>query len=93
MPAQSVAQMIRTFNNSRKNNRLYVRLVSVGPGAIVEGESLPALPPSVLAVIEADRQGGSFVPLRNAVIGEWEIPTDVAVLGSRQLTIAVEPSR
>jgi SpoIVB peptidase S55 len=93
MPAQSVAQMIRTFNNSRKNNRLYVRLVSAGPGAIVEGESLPALPPSVLAVLEADRNGGSFVPLRNAVIGEWEIPTDVAVLGSRQLTIAVEPSR
>ena len=93
MPAQSVAQMIRTFNNSRKNNRLYVRLVSAGPGAIVEGESLPALPPSVLAVLEADRNGGSFVPLRNAVIGEWEIPTDVAVLGSRQLSIAVEPSR
>jgi SpoIVB peptidase S55 len=93
MPAQSVAQMIRTFNKSRKNNRLYVRLVSAGPGAIVEGESLPALPPSVLAVLEADRNGGSFVPLRNAVIGEWEIPTDVAVLGSRQLSIAVEPSR
>jgi hypothetical protein len=93
MPAQSVAQMIRTFNNSRKNNRLYVRLVSAGPGAMVEGESLPALPPSVLAVLEADRNGGSFVPLRNAVIGEWEIPTDVAVLGSRQLSIAVEPSR
>jgi SpoIVB peptidase S55 len=93
MPAQSVAQMIRTFNNSRKNNRLYVRLVSAGPGAIVEGESLPALPPSVLAVLEADRNGGSFVPLRNAVIGEWEIPTDVAVLGSRQLSIAIEPSR
>jgi SpoIVB peptidase S55 len=93
MPAQSVAQMIRTFNNSRKNNRFYVRLVSAGPGAIVEGESLPALPPSVLAVLEADRNGGSFVPLRNAVIGEWEIPTDVAVLGSRQLSIAVEPSR
>ncbi|MGH9313211.1 MAG: SpoIVB peptidase S55 domain-containing protein [Vicinamibacterales bacterium] len=93
MPAQSVAQMIRTFNNSRKNNRLYVRLISVGPGAVVEGESLPALPPSVLAVLEADRNGGSFVPLRNAVIGEWEIPTDVAVLGSRQLSIAVEPSR
>jgi hypothetical protein len=93
MPSQSVAQMIRSFNNSKKNNRLYVRLIGVGPGAVVEGESLPALPPSVLAVLEADRNGGSFVPLRNAVIGEWEIPTDVAVLGSRQLSIAVEPSR
>jgi hypothetical protein len=93
MPPQSVAQMIRTFNNSRKNNRLYVRLITPGPGAVVEGETLPALPPSVLAVLESDRNGGSFVPLRNAVIGEWEIPTDVAVVGSRQLSIVVEPSR
>jgi hypothetical protein len=93
MPPQSVAQMIRTFNNSRKNNRLYVRLITAGPGAVVEGETLPALPPSVFAVLEADRNGGSFVPLRNAIIGEWEIPTDVAVVGSRQLSIAVEPSR
>lgn len=93
MPPQSVAQMIRTFNNSRKNNRLYVRLIVAGQGAVVEGETLPALPPSVLAVLESDRNGGSFVPLRNAVIGEWEIPTDVAVVGSRQLSIAVEPSR
>jgi hypothetical protein len=93
MPPQSVAQMIRTFNNSRKNNRLYVRLIAAGPGAVVEGETLPALPPSILAVLESDRNGGSFVPLRNSVIGEWEIPTDVAVVGSRQLSIVVEPSR
>jgi hypothetical protein len=93
MPPQSVAQMIRTINGSRKNNRLYVRLIGAGPGAVVDGETLPALPPSVLAVLEADRNGGSFVPLRNAVIGEWDIPTDLAVVGSRQLSIVVEPAR
>jgi hypothetical protein len=93
MPPQSVAQMIRTFNTSRKNNRLYVRLISAGSGAVVEGETLPGLPSSVLAVLEADRNGGSFMPLRNAVIGEWEIPTDAAVVGSRQLSIALEPAR
>jgi hypothetical protein len=93
MPPQSIAQMIRTFNNSRKNNRLYVRLISPGAGAVVDGETLPGLPPSVLAVLEADRNGGSFVPLRNAVIGEWEIPIDHAVVGSRQLAISIEPAR
>jgi hypothetical protein len=88
---QSIALMIKALNEARKNNRVYVRLISGSPGAIVDGETLPALPPSVLAVFEGDRNGGSFVPLRNAAIGEWEIETDHAVSGSRVLTITVEP--
>jgi hypothetical protein len=87
--AQSVDQLIRVFNSTRKNNRLYVRLIRPAPGAVVDGETLPALPPSVLAVLEADRSGGSFSPLRNAIVGAWEFPTDHAVVGSRLLTIDV----
>lgn len=92
-PAQpeSVAQMIRTLNTSRRNNRLYVRLVADEPGAVVQGESLPALPPSVLAVLEAERNGGSFAPLRNAILGEWELQSDKAVTGSRVLTVRLDP--
>jgi hypothetical protein len=90
LDAQSIAQMIRVFNNTRKNNRLYVRLISQAPGAVVDGETLPALPPSVLAVYEADRNGGTFSPLRNAIIGEWEFPTDYAVVGSRMLTLTID---
>ena len=52
--------------------------------------NLAALPPSVLAVMEADRSGGSFRPLQSAVLGEWEIPTDLAVSGSRTLTLPLE---
>jgi hypothetical protein len=87
---QSVAQMIKVLNNSRRNNRLYVKLLSGDPGVIVNGEALSSLPPSVLAVFEADRFGGSFVPLRSATIGEWELPVEHAVSGSRQLSIDVE---
>jgi hypothetical protein len=88
---QSVEQMIRSLNTTRRNNRLYVRLVADEPGAVVQGETLPALPPSVLAVFEAERNGGSFAPLRNAVLGEWELPSDQAVSGSRVLTIRLDP--
>ncbi|MBI2834651.1 MAG: hypothetical protein HYX76_09535 [Acidobacteria bacterium] len=88
---QSVAQMIRVLNNARKNNRLYVKLLTSERGAVVDGETLSSLPPSVLAVFEADRNGGNFIPLRSATIGEWELPTDHAVNGSRLLTINVEP--
>jgi hypothetical protein len=87
---QSVAQMIRVLNDTRRNNRIYVRLLSGTPGAVVNGEALPALPPSVLAVLEGDRNGGNFTPIRSAAVGEWEIPMNSAVVGSRLLAIDVE---
>ncbi len=87
---QSVAQMIRVLNQTRRNNRIYVRLLTGAPGAVVNGEALTALPPSVLSVLEGDRNGGSFSPIRSAAVGEYEIRMDVAVVGSRMLTIDVE---
>ena len=86
---QEVAQLIRTFNKSRRNNRLYVRLSAPDAGAVVNGEPLTALPPSVLAVLEADRNSGTYSPLRSATRGEWELPVELAVSGSRQLTITL----
>jgi hypothetical protein len=87
---KALDQMIRLLNKTRKNNRLYIRLLRPEAGAVVNGESLSSLPPSVLAVMESDRNGGSFSPLRNAAAGEWEIATDNAVSGSRILTITIQ---
>jgi len=83
-------QMIRVLNSSRKNNRLYVRLVTRDGGAVVKGEPLAALPSSVLAVMESDRNGGSFRPLQSALLGEWEITAGYAVTGSKTLTLPLE---
>jgi hypothetical protein len=87
---ESIPQIIRTLNRARKNNRLYVRLLSPNRGAVVNGESMAALPPSMLAVYEADRSSGNVTPLRSAAIGEWEITTDHAISGSRLLTIDLD---
>ena len=87
---QSLDQMVRLLNRSRRSNRLYIRLLRQEAGALVNGEALSALPPSVLAVMESDRNGGSFSPLRNAMAGEWEVAADAAVSGSRTLTIAIQ---
>jgi len=86
---RSVPQMIRALNRARRNDRLYVKLLGSEPGAVVNGELLSSLPPSVLGVLEADRNGGSFNPLRSATLGEWELPTENAVNGSRTLTLSV----
>ena len=87
---QTITQLVKVLNDTRRNNRIYVRLLTGRPGAVVNGEALTALPPSVLAVLEADRNGGSFTPIRSAPLGEWEIATDSAVSGSRVLTINLE---
>lgn len=87
---ESVAQMIRVLNDTRRNNRIYIRLLTGTPGAVVNGEALPSLPPSVLSVLEADRNGGSYTPIRSAAVGEWELLMDSAVKGSRLLAIDVE---
>jgi len=88
--SQPVAQMIRSFNKARRSNRLYVRLSASDDGAVVNGEALTSLPPSVLAILESDRNSGTFSPLRNATRGEWEVPIELAVSGSRQLTLSLD---
>jgi len=87
---QSVAQMIRVLNDTRRNNRIYIRLLNGKPGAVVNGEALTALPPSILSVLESDSNGGSYTPIRSAPVGQWELPMDSAVIGSRTLAIDVE---
>jgi hypothetical protein len=89
---RSVDQIIKTLNKGRRNNSLYVKLLGSDAGAVVNGELLSALPPSVLGVLEGDRNGGNFNPLHNATLGEWELPTGHAVAGARTLTITVSPN-
>jgi hypothetical protein len=86
---RTVAQIVRVLNESRRNNALYVRVLGSEAGAVVGGEQLTSLPPSVLAVLEGDRSGGSFSPLQSATLGEWEIETSHAVSGVRTLTVSL----
>jgi hypothetical protein len=87
---QRVSQMMRSFNRARRNNRLYVRLTSTDSGAVVNGEPMAGLPPSVLAVIESDRNSGTVSSLRTMTRGEWELALDFAVTGARQLTLSLD---
>jgi hypothetical protein len=87
---QSVEQMLKVLNQAHRNNRLYVRLLTGTPGAVVNGEAMTSLPPSVLAVLEGDRSGGNFAPIRSATLGEWELAMDSAIVGTRVLTIDLD---
>jgi hypothetical protein len=87
--ARSVDQVIRSLNKGRRSDTLYVKLLGTEAGAVVNGELLSSLPPSVLGVLEGDRNSGSFNPLHNATMAEWQLATDHLVSGSRTLTITI----
>ena len=65
----SVDQLIKVLNQSRRGNRLYVRLVTRDMGATVNGETMPALPSSVLAVMQGDRGGSANASMQVATLG------------------------
>ena len=88
--ARSLPQLIRALNAGRQRDRLYVQLLASRPGAVVRGQARTALPPSVLAVLDGDRAGGDVTRLREATLGEWEVPIGYVTSGSRLLTLLVE---
>jgi hypothetical protein len=81
-------QLVRAINGLRKNNHVYARLMRADDGAIVSGEYLQSLPPSVLAVLGTAEQG--VIPIRTASVWDFDLPTEYAVTGSRLLTLTVE---
>jgi SpoIVB peptidase S55 len=83
-------QLIRAINGLRHNNHVYVRMTRPDDGAIVRGEYMQSLPPSVLSVLGGSEQGASVIPLRTAAVWDYDLTTDYAVSGSRVLSLTVE---
>jgi hypothetical protein len=89
---RNLTQLIKFINNIRKNGRLYVRLFRREAGAVVKGEGLPGLPPSILSILRSERNAGSMSPIQTAPLLEYELPvSDYVVSGSKLLTISIKP--
>jgi hypothetical protein len=89
---RDLSQLIGLLNNARKNDRLYVRLSRQEAGAIVGGEGLPGLPPSIRSIFDSNRRAGAAGALRTSVLMEYELPeTEHIPVGSRTLEITVKP--
>ena len=86
-----VEQIFRAIGRHRRQSRLYVRLVESGrSAAVVGGEYLPSLPPSIRSVVSRDSSGGLTRELPASVLWEGHLNFDATVTGSRQLTLQVE---
>ncbi len=86
---RSLAQMVRVLNEMRRSDRLYLQATRAAAGALVNGETLPALPPSVLQVLSSERARGDVLRLDRAVLFEIAQPVDYVVSGSHEIELQV----
>jgi len=89
---RDLSQLIKFMNNIRKNDRLYVRLFRQEAGAVVKGEGLPGLPPSILSILRSERNSGGMTPIQTSAFMEYELPpSDYVVAGSRTINLVIKP--
>jgi len=87
---KDLGQLVRAINKMKRNNRLYVKLMRAGSGAIVNNEEMPVLPPSVLATLGSSRTSGGYTALSVVTIAENELPPSQFIIsGQQSITINV----
>lgn len=89
--------LIRALNNLRKNNRLYLRLMSTSGGLFVKGYEYPNLPGSVQKVFTYDQNTmahdstpGDQSMMKYSTITEYQVPFPTVVRGKKLFKLKVK---
>lgn len=82
---KDLSQLVGALNRIKKNDRLYVKLFRITPGAVVGTDELPALPPSMVATLNSERSSGGFTPTMLSPLSEKELPAAEFVIEGQQL--------
>ncbi len=87
---QDLSELVKTINEVKKSDRLYVQINRVTNGAIIGSNEMPNLPPSVLATMNNNRTAGGFTPTVQTVLTEQEVaPAEFLISGQQTLQIEV----
>ncbi len=86
-----IPQEVSLINQERTNNKLYISLVEPRPTVYYEDKSLPALPASVMNVMQTGRTASRhFASSPESAVEQGSIPFDLAINGSYTLKITVK---
>jgi SpoIVB peptidase S55 len=86
-----LASTIALLNKEHSNNRVYVSLLEADPEAMVADKVMPALPLSVMNVMDGMRGTQEMVVLGESSVNEVATPPlDFAVGGAQLLTITIK---
>ncbi|MCA1590355.1 MAG: hypothetical protein LC734_08215, partial [Acidobacteria bacterium] len=87
---RDLSDMVRTINELKLPDRLYVQAFKTTTGAIIGASEMPNLPPSVMATLNNPRTAGGIKPAVQSIIAETRVPAaEFIITGHHTLTIEV----
>jgi len=85
-----LASTIALLNKEHANNQLYVSLMQANPEAMVEDKVMPALPLSVINVMEGMRGTQDMVIVGESSVNQASTTLDYAITGAQVITVSVK---
>ena len=85
-----LASTIAMLNKDHSNTRLYVSLLEANPQAMVEDKVMPALPPSVMNVMDGMRGTQDMVVMGESAVNEASAPMDYVVSGAQVISVTIK---
>lgn len=89
-PKLDLASTITLLNKEHSNTRLYVSLLEANPEARVEDKVMPALPLSVMNVMDGMRGTQDMVVVGESAVNEASTPVDYVVSGAQVISLSVK---
>jgi hypothetical protein len=94
MPALSrkldLASTIALLNKEHANTQVYVSLLEANPQAMVEDKVMPALPLSVMNVMDGMRGTQDMVVIGESAVNEASSPMDYVVSGAQVISVTIK---
>jgi hypothetical protein len=85
-----LASTIALLNKEHSNSNLYVSLLEANPQAMVEDKVMPALPLSVMNVMDGMRGTQDMVVMAESSVNESSTPLDYVIAGQQVLSVSVK---
>jgi hypothetical protein len=87
-PPNKSAQVLRLLNGLRSNDVVTLRVWRAEPSYVVQGQNLPAPPPSLALLLK--RNPGAAAPGASSKLAEFDFKVDAPVTGSRTIQLEVK---
>lgn len=88
---RDLGQLVDAINKTKKNDRLYLRLLRPAAGVIIGSNELPNLPPSMVATLNNERGSGGYTALNLSQVFERELPpADFVISGQQVISVMVK---
>lgn len=86
----SLNTLIRAINNIRKNNRIYLKLMTPGEGIFIKGNEYSNLPVSMNNVFSYNATSEDQTEMKFSTIAEYQYPVPAVVTGTKLFKLKIK---